>query len=501
MDQFMNADFLALSNVSKSFSGVQALSHVDFTVKKGEVHCLVGENGSGKSTLIKIIAGIVQPDPGCEIIVNSKQFRKLTAIDSMNEGIQVIYQDLSLFPNLTVAENISINQYLEENKKIIKRKEINRIANDTISMIGTELDTAVLVGELPIAKQQLVAICRAITRGEKLIIMDEPTSSLGEKDIDYLFSVIRNLKGKGISVLFVGHKLNEVFEIADRVSILRDGIKVGTYSIDKLDNDRLIELMTGKKIKTWQYVNPDTEAKVLLEVKYLTKEGQFKNISFKLHAGEIIGLIGLVGSGRTELALSIFGLNEADSGEVFIEGKQQKINSVQGAMNLGIGYVPEDRLTQGLFMEHTISKNMIVTLLNSLINKFLFLDKKMIKNVNDTWIKELEIKTPSSELAVKQLSGGNQQRVVLSKWLERNPKILILDGPTVGIDVGAKEEIHSIIKNLSANGIGILMITDEISEVVHHSHRILLMKEGQITNEFSSAGITESELLKRLGEK
>ena len=497
----MSETFLSLVNVSKSFSGVQALSHVDFTIKKGEVHCLVGENGSGKSTLIKIIAGIVQPDPGCEIIINDKPVRKITTIDSMNEGIQVIYQDLSLFPNLTVAENISINQYLEENKKIIKKKDFDKIAKETMCMVGSELDISTLVGELPIAKQQLVAICRAITRGEKLIIMDEPTSSLGKTDIDYLFSVIRNLKQKGISVLFVGHKLNEVFEIADRVTILRDGLKIGTYAVDELNNELLIELMTGKKIKTSQYGKLATKTEVLLEVKNLTRKGEFTNISFKLQAGEILGMIGLVGSGRTELALSIFGLNAPDAGEIIIKGKRREIDSVETAMELGIGYVPEDRLTQGLFMEHTISKNMIVTLLNSLLNRFFLLDKQKIKSVNDMWINELGIKTPSADLVVKQLSGGNQQRVVLSKWLERNPSILLLDGPTIGIDVGAKEEIHSIMRDLANKGIGILMISDEVSEVVHHSNRILLMKEGYITSEFDADRITESELLTRLGEK
>ncbi|MGQ9665482.1 MAG: sugar ABC transporter ATP-binding protein [bacterium] len=497
-----NDDFLVLRNVSKSFSGVQALFHVNFTIKKGEVHCLVGENGSGKSTLIKIIAGNIQPDPGCEIIINNKPFRKITNVDSMNEGIQVIYQDLSLFPNLTVAENISINQYLEENKKIITRKDLERIASESIKKIGAELEPSALVGELPIAKQQLVAICRAITRGEKLIIMDEPTSSLGKKDIDSLFSVIKTLKERGISVLFVGHKLNEIFEIADRVTILRDGKIVGTFNVEELNNEKLIELMTGRKVSTSQYLKPNNlNEKVLLKVKNLTKEGQFKNISFKLHAGEILGLTGLVGSGRTELALAIFGLNKPDSGEIYIENTSVKINSINDAINLGIGYLPENRLIQGLFMEHSISKNMIVTIIEKLVNQFLLLDRKRVRSINDTWIKELDIKTPSPELTVKQLSGGNQQRVVLAKWLARNPKILLLDGPTIGIDVGAKEEIHSIIKNLASNGMGILMISDEVSEVVHHSHRILVMKEGQISNEFYAEDITESELIKELGEK
>ena len=313
--------------------------------------------------------------------------------------------------------------------------------------------------------------------------------------------MIRNLQGKGISVLFVGHKLNEVFEIADRVTILRDGRKVGTYSIHDLNNERLIELMTGKRIDTAPSRSRREGTSPLLEIKNLTKRGQFENVSFTLHADEIIGIIGLVGAGRTELALSIFGLNPPDDGEIFIEGKKQKIVTVQDAMNCGIGYVPEDRLTQGLFMGHTIKKNMIVTLLDFILNKFLLLDSKKISRINDNWINELGIKTPSSELAVKQLSGGNQQRVVLSKWLERNPKILVLDGPTIGIDVGAKEEIHAIIKRLAEKGMGILMISDEVSEVIHHSDRILLMKEGKITDEFDAHRITESALLMRLGEK
>jgi simple sugar transport system ATP-binding protein len=497
----MSDPFLSLVDVSKSYSGVQALSHVDFDMMKGEVHCLVGENGSGKSTLIKVIAGIVQPDPGHDICINGKHFRKITTIDSMNQGIQVIYQDLSLFPNLTVAENISINQYLEEKKRIIRRKDVERIAEDTMCLVGSELDINTVVGDLPIAKQQLVAICRAITRGEKLIIMDEPTSSLGKKDIDDLFTVIRNLKYKGISVLFVGHKLNEVFEIADRVTILRDGSVIGTYSVDELDNNRLIELMTGKTPQSSQYERSSIDTEILLEVKDLTKKEQFHDVSFTLQAGEIVGLIGLVGSGRTELALSIFGINVPDSGEIIFKGKRREIDSVEKAMDLGIGYVPEDRLTQGLFLEHTISKNMIVTSLNSLLNKFLLLDKKKINGVNQKWINELGIKTPSADLVVKQLSGGNQQRVVLSKWLERNPSILILDGPTIGIDVGAKEEIHAIMKDLANRGIGILMISDEVSEVVQHSNRILLMKEGHIINNYEAASITESELLMKLGEK
>lgn len=496
----MAEEFVALKNISKSYSGVQALDNVSFTIDKGEIHCLVGENGSGKSTLIKIIAGVVHPDTG-EILINKKYVRKLNTIDSINEGIQVIYQDLSLFPNLTVAENIAMNQYLEEKKKIVNRGDMKNIAREAMKRIGTELDLSALVGELPIAQQQIVAICRAITRGEKLIIMDEPTSSLGKKDIDYLFSIIRALKQRGISILFVGHKLNEIFEIADRVTTLRDGRNLGTSKIDELDNERLIERMTGRTIVASRYQRKYEKETLLLEVKNLTKEGQFKDINLQLYSGEILGIIGLVGSGRTELALSVFGLNPPDTGKIYVDGKLVNIHSTQDAMNFGIGYLPEDRLTQGLFMEHKIAKNMIATILDHVINTLRILDGKKITSNNDMWIRDLGIKTPSSDLSVKQLSGGNQQKVVLAKWLARNLKILILDGPTIGIDIGAKEGIHEITKDLADKGMGVIMISDEASEVVHNSSRILIMKEGRIVSEYDASEVTESMLITRLGEK
>jgi simple sugar transport system ATP-binding protein len=497
----MDEAFLSLRNISKSYSGVLALSHVDLDVRTGEVHCLVGENGSGKSTLIKVIAGIVQPDPGHSISINARHFGKLNPIDSMLAGIQVIYQDLALFPNLTVAENIAINQFLEERRMLVSRSQMVALAQEAIGKIGTELDPGALVGDLPIARQQCVAICRSITRGGKLIIMDEPTSSLGKRDVDFLFSIIRNMKKRGMAVLFVGHKLNEIFEIADRVSILRDGGKVGTSDIGALSKEQLIELMTGRRIAASTYSRNYSTAKTLLEARGLSKKGQFHDVSFRLFSGEILGITGLIGSGRTELALSLFGLNPPDSGMILIDGKERTISSADRAVALGICYVPEDRLTQGLFMEHTISRNMIVTVLRQLARVFGLLDGKRIKAINDNWIKELNIRTPSAELAVKQLSGGNQQRVVLAKWLERKPKILILDGPTIGVDVGAKQEIHLIIKALAESGMGILMISDEVAEVVTYSHRIHVMWDGRLGEEIDAARTSESEILEKLNEK
>jgi simple sugar transport system ATP-binding protein len=497
----MDETFLSLKNISKTYAGVQALAHVDFEVRAGEVHCLVGENGSGKSTLIKVIAGVVQPEAGHSISINNRRYGRLSPIDSMLAGIQVIYQDLSLFPNLTVAENIAINQCLEERRTLVRRALMVALAREAIKLIGTELDPDSLVGELPIARQQCVAICRSITRGGKLIVMDEPTSSLGRRDIDYLFSVIRNLKDRGLAVLFVGHKLNEIFEIADRVSVLRDGKMVATSGIGEINKERLIELMTGRSIAASTYARNYSTVKTLLEVRGLSKKAQFQDVSLRLYAGEILGITGLIGSGRTELALSLFGLNPPDSGSILIDGQECRLPSAEKAMSLGICYVPEDRLSQGLFMEHTISRNMIVTVIRQLARRLGLLDGKRIKAINAAWIKELAIRTPSAELQVKQLSGGNQQRVVLAKWLERKPKILILDGPTIGVDVGAKEEIHQIIKALAERGIGILMISDEVSEVVANSHRIMLMADGRLGNELDAASISESEVLEKLNEK
>ena len=494
-------DFLRLHDISKSFAGVRALSHVDLDVSEGEVHSLVGENGSGKSTLIKIIAGVLQPDEGAEIHIAGRSIRRLNAFDSISAGIQVIYQDLSLFPNLTVAENIAMSQYIQDKKTIVSRKEMTTRARESMAMVEVDIPPSTTVGELPIAKQQIVAVCRSITRGGKLIIMDEPTSSLSRRDVDCLFEVVRNLKAKGISILFVCHKLDEVFEIADRVTILRDGECIGRHVIAELTRERLVQIMTGRTITYRDLPQSVREEGFVLETRGLTRSGKFREVSFGLRRGEILGVAGLVGSGRTELASAIFGLDQADSGEILVDGRRVRIRSVQDAVACGIGYVPEGRLVQGLFMEHSVKNNLIVTVLKSLVGKAGLLQRNHIREFASSWISKLGIKTPSGDVLVKQLSGGNQQRVVLSKWLERNPKVLILDSPTVGVDVGAKEEIHALIAKLAEEGMGIIMISDEVAEVVHHTHEFLLMKEGEIVGRFQSPEISENELLDRLLEK
>jgi len=490
----MVEEFLKIRNVSKSYAGVQALDKVSMSIGKGEIHCLVGENGSGKSTLIKIITGVVKPDEG-EIIINDKTFKHLRPIDSISEGIQVIYQDLSLFPNLSVAENISLNQLIEEKRRLINWKDIKDIAEKELSNIKREIDLDERVENLSIANKQLVAICRALIQNAKLIIMDEPTTAITKKEIDYLLSVILDLKKRGISTLFVSHKLSEVLQVAEKVTVLRDGKKVGDYNADELDYDTLSFYMSGKKIVSSAFSYEEKPGqKAMLEVKNLSKKGDFKNINFQLKPGEIVGLIGPLGSGRTELALSLFGLNKPDSGEIYVDGSLVRIDSPQKAINLGLSYLPEDRLNQGLFLRQSIQNNLVVTILKKLLDRFKLLSYERKYKYAKEWVDRLNINTPSLEVAAQALSGGNQQRVVLAKWLATNPKIFILDSPTVGIDIASKNNIHNVIKQLAKEGMGIIMISDEIPEVVRNCNRIMVMIDGSIVKEVKAVDITEDEL-------
>ncbi|MBP8933197.1 MAG: sugar ABC transporter ATP-binding protein [Candidatus Atribacteria bacterium] len=486
-------DFLRLSNISKSFGGVQALKGVDFSIGKGEIHCLVGENGSGKSTLIKIISGNLQPDSG-EIWIKDQIYKHLRSIDSINMGIQVIFQDFALFPNLTVAENIAYSQLVEKKKKILNWKEIESIARLATDKIKIKLDLNEQVGNLSVANQQMVAICRALTSDLRFLILDEPTSALTKKEIDQLFVVVKDLQQKGISVMFVSHKLNEVLEIAERVTVIRDGQNVATLPRQEITNEKLIYLMTGKEITYSRNQKSIQTQKKLLEVQNLSKSNNFKDISFVLHHGEIFGITGLLGSGRTELALALFGMDPADSGKIFVEGKEVHIRSVKDAIQAGIGYVPENRLEQGLIMKKSVSENIVTVIIKRLLGNFNLIDSKKWDTTVDTWINELEIKVANPEIPVQTLSGGNQQRVVIAKWLSVQPKILILDSPTVGIDIAAKSSIHSIVREMANKDVGIIFISDEIPEVVNNCNRIAIMRNGRIFKQIDAADVTEAEI-------
>jgi simple sugar transport system ATP-binding protein len=488
--------FLEANHISKAFDGVQALDDVSIAIGTGAIHCLVGENGSGKSTLIKIIGGVLRPDQG-ELKINGKLFKPSQAIDSIRQGIQIIYQDLSLFPNLSVAENISLNQLIERGNQYISQKSVIKTAEKALSEIEEECDLFEKVENLSMSKRQIVAISRALTQNARLIIMDEPTSAITKAEVDHLFSVIIRLKNKGIATLFVSHKLGEVFQIAENVTILRDGRKIGDYPAEELDNDKLTYLMTGQKLESTFYLRDQERLghDNLLEIKNLSRKGHYRNITFSVKRGDVLGITGLIGSGRTELALSLFGLNKPDAGEIILEGKSVSIGSSDDAIKFGIGYLPEDRLFQGLFVEKSIGSNIVVTVVKRLLNRVGLLSKEKTKQVESRWIDALKIRTPSADLPVSSLSGGNQQRVVLAKWLATNPKLFILDGPTIGIDIASKNNIHDIIREFARQGVGIILISDEIPEVLQHCNRLLVMREGRIAAEIENIqNVSESQI-------
>jgi len=490
--------FLEAKGVSKTFVGVKALDNVDLTIGKGEIHCLIGENGSGKSTLIKVIGGVYRADSG-SVKVEGRELHEhgMQTIETIRAGVQIIYQDLSLFPNLTVAENISINQMLESNQQTVSWKTIQESAQKALDEIGEEIDLNERVENLSMAKKQIIAISRALTQNAKLIIMDEATSAITKEEVDHLFSIIMKLKERGISILFVSHKLSEVFEISENITILKDGRQIGVYPTAELDNDKLVYLMTGRELEYSPYIyNKEMKNEApLLSVEGLNKERQFHNINFNLQRGEILGITGLIGSGRTEVVQALFGLNRPDSGIIRMNGEELKINKPEDAIKNGIALLPEERHGQGLFEEQSIGDNIVITVLKNLLVKLGLLSPVKRKAEGDNWIKKLAIKTPNGNNPVNSLSGGNQQRVVFAKWLATEPDVFILDGPTIGIDIGSKHTIHEIIRDLAEKGMGIIMISDEIQEILDNCNRVLLMSNGRIIKEVEDSTTTTAEEL------
>lgn len=497
-----NNSFVKLNKVCKTFPGVKALENISFDIKKGEVHALVGENGAGKSTLIKILAGSLQPDEESEIYIENERCVNLNPIISLKKGIVVIYQDFSMFPNLTVAENIAISQQIEQNNRIIKWAEMRSVADRALQMLGVDIDPSAQLESLSIAKQQLVAIARALACDAKLIIMDEPTASLSNSEAQLLFSIIRNLQGRGISILFVSHKLEELFEVCETFTVLRDGKYIGTYDKSEIDNEKLISLMVGRKI---DFVHQGAESigETILEVNKLSKKGYFKDISFRLRKGEIIGITGLVGAGRTEMIQALCGINLPDSGEIILNGKPIEIRSTMEMVKHRIAYVPESRLTEGLVLRQTVEDNITLTVLGHLRGKSWPIDLKKKRQTALDWIKKLSIKPGYPDMAAQKLSGGNQQRVVIAKWLATDPQILIIDEPTNGIDIGAKSEIHKLLRELAEKGMGIIMVSSELPEVLAISDTVLVMRRGRITGTLDGNTATQEQIMSAaiLGEK
>ena len=485
--------FLQLSGVSKVFGGARALSNIDLTIEKGEIHCLCGQNGCGKSTLIKVISGVHQPEPGAHIAIDGHTVSHLTPVESTRLGIQVIYQDLSLFPNLTVAENISAVLHTGSLKKVDWQR-IEQLASDTMKRINVQLDLHAKVADISIAQRQLVAICRAMAADARLVIMDEPTSSLTRTEVDALLGLTLDLKKRGISIVFVSHRLDEVIEIADRVTVMRDGLKLGTYDAQDMSDRIIAKLMTGKDFIYEARIQRRPETATVLEVNGLQRGSEYKNIFLDVRAGEILGITGLLGSGRTELALSLFGMTRPDSGEILLNGQPVSLRSNRDAIAHGIAYVSEDRLSLGLIQEQPIGTNIVMSVLDQLVNRFGVIRQQLLDATIRNGISELTIKVSNPDLPVRTLSGGNQQRVVLAKWLAAKPRLLILDSPTVGVDINAKDGIYEVIRELAARGIAVIMISDEIPEVFYHSHRVLVMRAGAIQGEYTPGICTEEEL-------
>lgn len=489
---------LQVRDIVKTFGGVHALKHVTLSFIPGEVHCLAGENGSGKSTLIKIISGVERPDSGT-ITIAGDEHTHLTPNGAIRSGVQVIYQDFSLFPNLSAAENIAMLSEFAEQRLVSSRKRMRESAKRIIDELGLAIDLEADVETLSVADRQLIAICRALVSDAKVLIMDEPTTALTHTEVQRLFTIVRQLQERGVAIVFVSHKLDEVIQISQRVSVLRNGELVETGPASGYTRQSIVQAMTGREVSEERIVSalaPD--APELLRLEHLGRKGDFDDVSLTLRAGEILGITGLLGSGRSEIAEAIFGIKPADSGSIHVRDELVQIRSIQDAVRAGIGYVPEDRLTQGLFLEASIADNIIAASLDNHRGRFRLLDSARIRRTITDQFKRLRIQAPNVSAVVRSLSGGNAQRVVLAKWLGRHPAILMLNGPTVGVDVGSKEEIIEILREQAADGMGIIVISDDIPELVTSCHRILIVHGGRVTAELTGDEIDADEIQRRM---
>lgn len=482
---------LQMLGISKFFPGVKALDKVQLNIKPGEVHALLGENGAGKSTLMKILSGQYIPDEG-KIIYFGNEIKVKNSADALKMGISMIHQELSPLMDMTVAENLFVGREPKKRGFLDKKKMLQK-AEEYLKEYELPVKASTKVKELNIAQIQMLEIIRAATYHSKIVIMDEPTSSLTDEEVKVLFRTIRNLKEQGVAIIYISHRMEEIFEIVDRATVFRDGQYIGTRIIGEVDRNELIAMMVGRSVED---IFPKVDVKIgneIMEVKNLTRQGVFKNVSFKLRRGEILGFAGLVGAGRSEVMNSIFGIDKPTGGEITIEGKSVKIRSPKEAIKYGIGFVTEDRKGNGLILMRSVMENISLPTLAK-YNKSLVLNKKAEGLRCSEYIKKLNVKTPSRHTSVGSLSGGNQQKVILAKWLMGEPKILILDEPTRGIDVGAKAEIYTLMCKLAAEGLAIILISSELPEVMSMSDRLIVMGNGEVKGEFERKDILNGTL-------
>ncbi|OQA54631.1 MAG: Galactose/methyl galactoside import ATP-binding protein MglA [Candidatus Atribacteria bacterium ADurb.Bin276] len=480
----MSEDIICrIVNVTKVFPGVIALNNVSFDIKKGEIHAIIGENGAGKSTLMNILSGVYYPDEGhIEFEGNVIKFRDPR--HAQHTGIAMIHQELSLSRYMSVAENIYQGRMLTKSFGFIDRKKMISECRKYLTTLGVDnIDPRVLVKYLSVSQMQLIEIAKAVSLNAKLLIMDEPTSSLTTGEITLLLKIMKSLKNEGVSILFITHKLEEVLEIADRITVLRDGSYIDTLQKDDATLEKMVSLMVGRNFEKKahrEFIQDYSDREVILEVQNLSSSDRVKNVSFKLYKGEVLGLTGLVGSGRTELLQSIFGMEKMASGEVLINGKEVKINHPADAIKLGLGMIAEDRKEQGMLLKLSVQDNMTIVHLKKLSSALQFINKKRSKEISNKYVNLLSIKTPSLKQISKNLSGGNQQKTIIARWLMNQPKILFMDEPTHGIDVGAKAEIYKLIDELSKMGVSVILLSSELPEVLALCDRIMVMHHGQL---------------------
>ena len=481
---------LKITEVSKAFPGVQALDRVSLEVCRGTIHGIVGENGAGKSTLMKILSGVYQKDSG-EIVFNGNTIEHITPIQSMHMGLSIIYQELNLINTLSVGENIYLGRFGEMGG----RKGIHTKARALLDSLGSKIDTYKDVSELSVSAKQMVEIAKALSFDSKLIIMDEPSSSLTEDEMENLVKIIHDLKNKGITIIYITHKLSEIFGFCDVVTVMRDGHVIDTKKVSEISRSEMISMMVGRTIDNEFPPRPSCVGDVILEIENINTK-KLKNVHLNLKKGEILGIVGLVGAGRTETIRAIFGADKVKNKRITLEGKLLSIDSPRSAIKQGFAMVPEDRKVQGLLLRFSVEKNISLASLDKLTS-YGFIREKEEKSIGERQISALNVKTPSAKTQIRMLSGGNQQKAILGRWLEIGPKILILDEPTKGIDVGAKYEIYVLMKKIVENGGSIILISSELPEVLNMSNRVITICNGRITGEFDPTHASASEIMEK----
>lgn len=484
---------LEMKGITKRFPGVLALNAVDFTVMPGEVHALVGENGAGKSTLMKILGGACTADSG-EIWLNGKRHFLHTPKDAIDHGINVVHQELILAPHLSAAENILMGRYPLRNSLMVDWNKLRQTAQEVVDGLGVTINVSKPIRSLTIAQQQIIEIARALQRKSRILVLDEPSAVLGKRDIEMLYSVIRRLKSQGISVVYISHRLEEIFLISDRVTVLKDGSLVGTRQTSELDSSQLLQMMIGRQIENMFNWVDRKLGEVALRIEGFSRKGVFENISFEVRNGEILGIAGLVGSGRTEVVRAIAGADRPDHGLLYINKNPVRIRSPRQALTYGIGLLPEDRKTQGLFLNRSLGENISISSLKDYL-EFIYLNLAKERKAIFQYIKALDIRATGPNQLAANLSGGNKQKAIIARWLGAKSKILIFDEPTRGIDVGAKMEIYHLMDKLASAGVAIIMVSSEILEVLGMSDTILVMWRGKSAGYFSRADATEEKVL------